>query len=134
MLGELAVNRGQRSFRFSGFAIDCSIPEDFHFSIFAFGQFKLDLAAHFDFGLPGFCQWNAEPILFCSEKKPRGFGKGNTASRRLRRDGASSGSFVITAENTFHCRAPLHSLARPRQRATAPFIKLQNSGERTCQS
>jgi hypothetical protein len=118
----------------SRFAIDCSIPEDFQFSIFAFGQLELDLATHFDVRLPGISQWNAESVLFGGQKKTRGLSKGKASSGWLRRDGAFTGFFIVAAENTFHCLAPFHSPARPRQRATAPCIKLQNHGDCTCQS
>jgi hypothetical protein len=109
------LNRGGGFFYFSGFANGCSIPEDFHFSVFAFGQLELDLAAYFDVRLQGIRQRNAEPVLFCSQKEPRGFGKGYTSARRFRRDSAPSGFFIVTAEDTFHCRAPLHSLTGSRQ-------------------
>ncbi len=91
-----------------------SIPKDFHFPIFGSGQFELDFAAHFDLRLQGLSQWNAESVLFGSQKKTRGFGKGKASSRRLRRDGAFAGFFIVAAENTFHRRAPLHSHTRQR--------------------
>jgi hypothetical protein len=46
-----------------------SIPKDFHFPIFGPGQFELDFAAHFDLRLQGLSQWNAESVLFGSQKK-----------------------------------------------------------------
>ena len=99
-----------------------SIPKDFHFPIFGPGQFELDFAAHFDLRLQGLSQWNAEPVLFGRKKKTRGFGKGKASSRRLRRDGAFAGFFIVAAENTFHCLAPLHSPARPAARARGSIL------------